>query len=72
MIKKLFSGQINSITVAALLVALSSLVRRGINSIMGPLKGFKIIEIASIGPGQFAGMMLFEQHIFKKCLTMTK
>jgi alpha-methylacyl-CoA racemase len=25
---------------------------------MGPLKGFKIIEIASIGPGQFAGMLL--------------
>ena len=25
---------------------------------MGPLKGFKIIEIAGIGPGQFAGMLL--------------
>ena len=25
---------------------------------MGPLEGFKIIEIAGIGPGQFAGMLL--------------
>ncbi len=25
---------------------------------MGPLKGYKIIEIAGIGPGQFAGMLL--------------
>lgn len=25
---------------------------------MGPLKGFKIIEIAGIGPGQFCGMLL--------------
>jgi crotonobetainyl-CoA:carnitine CoA-transferase CaiB-like acyl-CoA transferase len=25
---------------------------------MGPLKGFKIIEIAGIGPGQLAGMLL--------------
>jgi len=25
---------------------------------MGPLKGFKIIEVAGIGPGQFAGMLL--------------
>jgi alpha-methylacyl-CoA racemase len=25
---------------------------------MGPLKGFRIIEIAGIGPGQFAGMLL--------------
>ena len=25
---------------------------------MGPLQGFKIIEIAGIGPGQFAGMLL--------------
>ena len=25
---------------------------------MGPLKGFKIIEIAGLGPGQFAGMLL--------------
>jgi len=25
---------------------------------MGPLKGFKIIEIAGVGPGQFAGMLL--------------
>ena len=25
---------------------------------MGPLKGFKIIEIAGIGPGQFAGMLM--------------
>lgn len=29
-----------------------------INTFMGPLKGFKIIEIAGIGPGQFAGMLL--------------
>ena len=25
---------------------------------MGPLKGIKIVEIAGIGPGPFAGMML--------------
>ncbi|MDH3338040.1 MAG: CoA transferase, partial [Gammaproteobacteria bacterium] len=25
---------------------------------MGPLQGFKIIEIAGIGPGQFCGMLL--------------
>ena len=25
---------------------------------MGPLKGFKIIEMAGIGPGPFAGMIL--------------
>ena len=25
---------------------------------MGPLKGFKIVEIAGIGPGQFCGMLL--------------
>lgn len=25
---------------------------------MGPLKGFRIIEVGSIGPGPFAGMML--------------
>jgi alpha-methylacyl-CoA racemase len=25
---------------------------------MGPLKGFKIIEIAGIGPTQFCGMLL--------------
>ena len=25
---------------------------------MGPLKGYRIIEIAGIGPGPFAGMML--------------
>ena len=26
--------------------------------IMGPLKGFKIIEMAGLGPGPFAGMIL--------------
>ena len=25
---------------------------------MGPLKGFKVVEIAGIGPGQFCGMLL--------------
>ena len=25
---------------------------------MGPLSGFKIVEIAGIGPGQFCGMLL--------------
>ena len=25
---------------------------------MGPLKGFKIVEIAGLGPSQFAGMLL--------------
>jgi hypothetical protein len=37
---------------------LSRAFHQGINTFMGPLKGFKIIEIAGIGPGQFAGMLL--------------
>ncbi len=28
---------------------------------MGPLQGFRIIEIAGIGPGQFCGMLLADR-----------
>ena len=30
---------------------------------MGPLNGFKIIELAGIGPGPFCGMMLADMGV---------
>ena len=39
-------------------INLKNAFHQDIYTLMGPLKGFKIIEIAGIGPGQFAGMLL--------------
>ena len=35
---------------------------------MGPLQGFKIVEIAGIGPGQFCGMLLADMGAQLICI----
>ena len=34
---------------------------------MGPLSGFKIIEMAEIGPGPFCGMMFSDMGESRSC-----